>query len=547
MRWLAGVSAVVIALALGACGPKEPKVLGGTPDLRRLTEEQYANIVADVFGEQIVIAGHFDPILRTDGLYALGARSARITPSGFEQYYDLAASVAGQVTSVENRDELISCKPADAKAADDTCAKQFFTKAGRLLYRRPLTDRELATPVKAAHDYTEETKDFYEGVAQGLAGMLTTPEFLFIADTTEKSADGQLKLTTYAKASRLSFLLWNTTPDDQLLIAAEKGELDKDSGLKREVERMIASPRLDRGVRAFFKDFLDFAKFETLEKDPVIYPVYGLRTSEDAKEQMLRTIVDHVLVQNADYRDVFTTRKTFITPTLARIYHVPALHPNGGWSEYEFPEGDSRAGLLTQIGFVALNAHPGRSSPTIRGRAIRELVLCQKVPDPPGDVDFSLFNDPNSPNKTAKERLTAHATAPACAGCHKVTDPIGLALENFDGAGEFRTTENDVPIDTTGNLDGVPYTDASSLAKAMRNSPSVPSCLVNRMAAYAVGRAPTREETPFITYLEKSFESDGYKVPDLLRTIALSDYFFAISPPKDAKAAETASPQENRS
>ncbi len=546
MRWLAGVSAVVIAVTLGACGPKEPKVMGGSPDLRRLTEEQYANIIADVFGEQIVIAGHFDPILRTDGLYALGTRSARITPSGFEQYYDLAASVANQVTSPDNRDDLIPCKPAQANAADDACAKQFFAKAGRLLYRRPLTERELATPVKAAHDYAGISGDFYEGIAEGLSGMLTTPEFLFIADTTEKAGDGQLKLTNYAKASRLSFLLWNTTPDEQLLTAAEKGELDKDSSLKREVERMIASPRLDRGLRAFFKDFFDFAKFETLEKDPVIYPVYGMRTSEDAKEQMLRTITNHLINHDGDYRDLYTTRKTFITPTLARIYHVPALHPDGGWSEYEFPEGDNRAGLLTQIGFVAVNAHPGRSSPTIRGRAIRELVLCQKVPDPPGDVDFSLFNDPNSPNRTAKQRLTAHATAPACAGCHKVTDPVGLALENFDGAGEFRTTENEVPIDTTGNLDGVAYTNAADLGKAMRNSLAVPSCLVDRMAAYAVGRTPSRDDAPLITYLEKDFEKDGYKVPELLRTIALSDFIFAVSPPKDSKAAENVS-QENRS
>ncbi len=547
MRWLAGVSAVVVAVTLGACGPTEPKVTGGSPDLRRLTEEQYANIVADVFGEQIVIAGHFDPILRTDGLYALGARSARITPSGFEQYYELAASVASQVTNAENRDELIPCKPAQATAADDACAKEFFSKVGRVLYRRPLTERELATPVKAANDFAVETHDFYEGIAEGLAGMMTTPEFVFIADTTEKAADGQLKLTNYAKASRLSFLLWNTTPDDQLLTAAEKGELDKSSGLKREVDRMIASPRVDRGLRAFLKDFLDFPKFDTLEKDPVIYPVYGLRTTEDAKEQILRTAVDHLLVNNGDYREMFTTRKTFMTPSLARIYHVPVKHPDGGWSAFEFPEGDTRAGLLTQIGFVAANAHPGRSSPTLRGRAIRELLLCQKVPDPPGDVDFSLFNDPNSPSKTARQRLIAHATAPACAGCHKVTDPIGLALEQFDGAGEFRTTENDVLIDTTGNLDGVEYKDAASLGKAMAGSEAVPSCFVNRLAAYAVGRTPSREDSPVITYLEKSFASDGYKVPDLLRTIALSDFLFAVSPAKDAKAAQTTSQEENRS
>ncbi|MFL2769949.1 MAG: DUF1588 domain-containing protein [Rhodospirillaceae bacterium] len=123
---------------------------------------------------------------------------------------------------------------------------------------------------------------------------------------------------------------------------------------------------------------------------------------------------------------------------------------------FEFSENDPRAGILTQVGFSALASHPGRSSPTLRGKSIREAVLCQKVPDPPGDVDFSLFEDPNSPNKTARERLTAHSTEPACAGCHKITDPIGLALEQLDGIGQLRTSENGVVIDVSGNLDGTP-------------------------------------------------------------------------------------------
>jgi hypothetical protein len=541
-------SALALICGLAACGPSAPKVEGGTPDMRRLTEEQYANIVADVFGSQIQIAGRFDPLLRTDGLVALGARSARITPAGFEQYYELAKSIAAQVTAPANRDDLIPCKPAKA-GPDDACARTFFAQVGRLLYRRPLAPKELDTPVKAAHDFATTTGDFYEGLANGLAGMLTTPQFLFVADTTEPDPEhaGQVRLTAYAKASRLSFLLWNTNPDDQLLAAADAGDLGTARGLERQVDRMLASPKVDQAVRAFFKDFLDFARFETLEKDPVIYPAYGLRVTEDAKEQLLRTVTDHLVTRAEDYRDLYTTRRTFITPALARIYHVPAGHPDGGWSPYEFPKDDPRAGIITQIGFVAANSHPGRSSPTLRGRAIRELLLCQKVPDPPGNVDFSVFTDPNSPNKTARDRLTAHRTSDSCAGCHKITDPIGLGLENFDGAGEFRTAENGVAIDASGELDGVPYKDGVSLGKAIHDSPATTSCLVNRMAAYAVGRATRPADGPYLAYLEQGFARSGYKLPELLRRIALSDYLYAVIPPKASQSAGDAARQETKS
>ncbi len=538
---------------LTACGPKEPASEGGTPDLRRLTEEQYRNTIADVFGPTITYGGRFDPLQRTDGLIALGARTARVTPSGFEQYYALADSISAQVVDEAHRETLVACKPASATAADDACAQAFFGEIGRVLYRRPLTDGEIKTAVTAAHEVGTTTGDFYQGLAYGLAGMMTTPKFLFVVDATEPDPDhqGQVRLTSYAHASRLSFLLWNSAPDDMLLTAAEKGELYSKSGLEKQIERMVASPKVEGGVRAFFTDFLDLRKFETLQKDPVIYPAFNAKTGEDAKEQILRTITDHVATRDLDYRDLFTTRRTFLTPALARIYKVPAGRPDGGWTDYEFPDKDLRGGLLSQIGFLAVNAHPGRSSPTIRGRAIRETLLCQKVPDPPGNVDFSLFNDPDSPNKTARQRLTTHATNPTCAGCHKITDPIGLGLENFDGVGSLRMAENGEAIDPAGDLDGVAFKDPAGLAKAMRKSPAAPTCLVNRLYAYALGRPIETSDKDTVAYFQQVFARDGYRVPQLLRRIAGSDAFFKVRPPKADAATQAATndsaPKENPS
>ena len=530
------VASLVVATLLAGCGPGAgPGVAGEPPGMRRISEEQYSNIVEDIFGAGISVAGQPDPLPRTDGLLAVGALSAHITPSGFEHYYNLARNVSAQVVDSTNRRDLIPCEPESAAAADDACAEMFLSKVGRLLYRRPLTAEELDTALTAANEAAGISADFYNGLAISLAAMMTTPQFLFIVDTIESDLDDPdgVRLSAYAKAARLSFLLWNSTPDDMLLTAAETGQLDTEDGFSDQVERMLASPRLYGGVRSFFNDMLLFEKFETLEKDPTIYPAFSQRVVNDAREQVLRTITNHLLTEENDYRDLFTTRKTFVSPSLARVYGVPTDRPGGGWAEYTFAADDPRSGIITQIAFTAVNSHPGKSSPTLRGKALRETLLCQKVPDPPDNVDFTLFNDPDAPNKTARERLKAHSVAPSCAGCHKITDPIGLGLEVFDGSGSLRTTENDVLIDTTGFIDGIPFAGPAELAAVVRDNPATTSCIVERLTAYAMARPLTRDDREFVNYLEETFADENYQFTDLLRRLALSDAMYAVSPPAD--------------
>jgi len=529
------VVAATCMLLLTACGESEPQTVGTPPDMRRLTTEQYYNIIHDIFGSHIQVAGRFDPLVRTQGLFAVGARSAPITPAGFEEYYNVARAVARQVVTKGNREVLLRCAPVVMDGADETCARQFFTEVGRFLYRRALTSSEIDTAVLAANEVAVTMKDFYKGIEFSLTGLLVSPSFLFIIDSTEPlaSEEAGAQLTAYAKASRLSFLLWNTSPDDMLLIAAETGELNTNEGLQLQVERMIASPLLERGISAFFQDFLDLDKFETLEKDTIIYPAYSIATAESAKEQLLRTIIYHVVEQDSPYPELFTTRKTFIDHSLGRIYKLPVNRPDGGWQFYEFPENDPRTGILTQMAFLSLYSHPGRSSATLRGKAVRELVLCQKVPEPPGDVDFSLFNDPDAPNRTARDRLSAHSTVPSCAGCHKLTDPIGLGFEEFDGIGQFRTSERDVDIDPAGELDGVAYEDAKALAQTIRDHPAAPACVANQLYAYGTGRGATYDEREFMVYLQKQFADSGYSLVDLLRDITTSSAFYAVRLPQE--------------
>jgi len=478
-HWLLTVLTFAAALSLTGCGPSEPKTSGGPIEVRRLSEAQYRNIVADIFGSDIVVAGRFDPFNRAGGLLAVSAGSATVTPTAFEQYDSLARSIAAQVVDEKNREFLIPCKPTAADQPDEACAGQFFAKTGPLLYRRPLTQVELKRSIAVSAAAAKSLGGFYPGLAYALAGMLETPSFLFITDRLKPGAD-RPALDPYSKASRISFFLWNSAPDEALLKAAEQGDLDSKSGLQRQVDRMLASPRLKDGVRAFFIDMLALDDFDTLSKDPVIYPAFGLAAANDAKESMLRTITDQLIDHHGDYRDLFTTHKTFLSGPLGVVYRAPVAAPDG-WAPYEFPAGEPRAGILSQLGFAALHSHPGRSSATLRGRAVRELILCEKVPDPPGDVNFSLVQDTANPDyKTARQRLTAHRSSPSCAGCHALMDPIGLSMENFDGAGQYRQQENGVAIDTTGEIDGVKFQDAAGLGQAIHDNTATVPGIVNR-------------------------------------------------------------------
>jgi hypothetical protein len=518
--------------------------------MRRLTQDQYRNIVADVFGSTIKLGGRFEPDNRTDGLIAIGSGQASVTAAGLEQYDKIARSIGDQIVDEQHRTQMIPCKPANEKTPDDACTKQFLGKVGKLLFRRPLTDKELAAYVASAADATKKTGSYYEGLSLGIAGLLSAPQFLYRQETTEPDPahKGQERLTAYAKAQRLSFFLWNTAPDPVLLAAADSGELHTQKGLAKQVDRMLSSPRLEAGVRAFFTDMLEFDSFDTLAKDAAIYPKFTFAAAAQAKEQTLKTLVDLLVVNDGDYRDVFTTKKTYLTPLLGSLYRTPVMAPDGlpdAWVPYEFKDGSGQAGILTHASFVALHSHPGRSSPTLRGKALRQVLLCQKVPDPPGNVNFNIVQDTANPNyKTVRQRLTAHATEAMCTGCHKITDPMGLALENFDTIGGYRDSENGAKIDTSGELDGVKFTDAPGLGKTVHDNPNAASCWVKRVYAYGVGRQSTKTESDWLKeVVQKQFAADGYRLPQLLRRVATSDTFFRIVPADAAKAPAVASAQ----
>jgi len=526
----------VLLSVISGCGDygsrdalSEPEPVGGPPLLRRLTESQYHATVADIFGSDVPVVARFGRALRSDGLISVGTGEAGISPFSLEQYDSAARGVADYILAAERREKYLSCAPENMSEFDENCATDFVQTYGEKLFRRPLSDAQLARYVDAVKQGSAHLGDFYAGLKYGLVGLMTAPEFTFRIERVDQDSDGVRQLDAYSKATRLSYFLTNSTPDQELLRAAKDGELDTPSGVEVQVKRLQSSDKFELAVRAFFTDMLEFDLFDDLAKDSEIYPAFNSKVAADAQEQTLRTITYQLLERHGDYRDLFTTRETFLTRALGVVYRVP-VPSRSGWEKTEFPIESGRAGIQTHVSFLGLHSHPGRSSPTLRGAAIREVFLCQEVPDPPPDVDFSAIDDPEgNPMPTARDRLWAHNSQAACAGCHKIMDPPGFALENFDGLGSWRQLENGAEIDASGSLDGLDFSKPSEFGAALSQHPETPRCLAEKMYRFAVGRDTVWYERSYMDYLIAKFEDHNYRVPELMRTIALSKNFFAIA------------------
>ena len=506
--------------------------------LRRLTETEYRNSIADTFGSGIDVQGRFEPERRVGGLLASSSAILSITSSGFEGYSKMADNIATQVVNEKNRGKLISCTPKSVTAPDDKCAGEVLSHYGLMLFRRPLRDAEIKARVALAAKLTKSSGDFYAGLRYALASLISSPEFLFRVETGLANGKDNT-LDNYSRAARLSYLFWDTTPDAELLNAAQSGALATPDGVSKQVDRLMASPRLENGMRAFFADYLELDTFGNITKDPTIYPKFMGSVVDSAKEETLRSAIDLTLTSKGDVRDLMTTRKTFINRTLASIYGV-RFNFKSDWMPYEFPESAGRSGLLTQVSTLGMFSHPGRSSPTKRGVAVLDIFLCQPTPNPPPNVDFSIINDVSNPKlKTVRQRLSMHATNAVCASCHSHSDPIGLSLEQFDSIGARRLLDNNNPIDVSATLQGQNFVGATGLGRVLHDNPKVAACFARKMYAYGVGASTERVSTALVRAPLDSFTAGGYRLPVLLKSLANSPQFFS-APPLEPQKTKTA-------
>lgn len=496
---------------------------------RRLTETEYRNSVSDIFGEDIVVSGRFEPEMRIGGLLASSTSILSITPAGYQGYFQIANQIADQVVSEERRSKL-PCAPQSADAPDSECASLILGTFGSKAFRRPMEADDLADRVQLASDIAAQSGDFYAGLRHGIASLLISPQFLFRTELAVPAGPDSYTLDPYSRATQLSYLLWNTTPDEELLAKAASGELGTQAGLRQQVDRMMASPRVEDGVRAFFTDLLAPDYFGTINKDPSVYPAWSAELYNFAREETLRTILDIAMRDGGDLRDILTTRKTFLNRQLAAAYDVPFSFEDT-WAEHTFPEGSERSGILTQLSVLAMFSHPSRSSPTERGKAIADVFLCTATPPPPPDVDFSGIDDlDNASLKTVRQRLEAHAEVPGCKACHQRMDPIGLALERFDAGGRFRTLDNGEVIDASSEMFGKSFDGARGLGEFLYDDPRFRTCMVRK--AYAYGRGVNVYDTRprHVHSVLDAFSSSEYQFKELLRALASSPEFYAVEP-----------------
>ncbi len=530
------LSPVFAAVVLGACetATPEPEAFqrGEQPayeaqpaQLRRLTYSQYVHTIDDLFGVGLVLPSVLEPDTRADGLYAVGASVTSISSLGVERYEGAAYDIAEQVLAdPTRRAALVECEPADAVGAD--CAREVLGAFGARAWRRPLDPAELDTLVAVHEGAATTLGSFDSGLTYAIAGVLQSPYFLFRPEVGEDDGAGGRRLTGDELAARLSYFLWDGPPDAELAAAAADGSLLGDAGLEAQVDRMLADDKARRGLRAFFSDMLHLDELDSLTKDPAVYVYMSSQLGPSAREQTLLDLEAIVLDEDVDFRGFLTRTDTHLDRTLAALYDV-AAPAREGFGPATLPGSLGRRGYLGQVSFLALQAHATSTSVTRRGQYLREVLLCQDLPAPPAGLNTAI-PEATEDTPTMRDRVDQHNTDPTCAACHKMMDPIGLGLENFDGVGRWRTTENGVEIDPSGDLDGAAFADAWDLGGVVAENAAFGGCVSDTLLQAAVGHVLAEREDPLADWHADGLKESGYRVRWLLKDLVMGPAFRTV-------------------
>ncbi len=516
---------LLLLVPLASCERPVPEVDAPEPALRRLTEAQLRNAIADLFDEDIVVPAQLEPDVEIDGFFAIGAAHASISPRGVEQYEEASYLIADQVMDPAWQDEFLACEPAST--VDSDCAREFLSDLAFRAWSRPVTADEADRLVAIADNAAQVLGDFHDGLEYGIAATLQSPNFLYRDELGEDDGEGVRRFSDWDMASRLSFLFWNTIPDAELLRAAADGELTTDEGILEQSERLLRWSRSKEGFAAFISELYTLHKLDHLNKDATIFTQMSDAVGPSARQETLLTFEKLVFEDDGDYRRVFTSRETFLNRKLASLYSVRAP-ARDGFALTELDENEARRGLLGQASILAQHSHPVNSSPTLRGKFVRTVLLCHTIPPPPSDVDTSI-PEPSGEAPTLRDRVQEHLENPACASCHQFTDPIGLGFENFDALGRYRDLDNGHAIDASGELDEAAFDTFEDLAQAVADHPDTPGCFARQLFRYAAGHKNVPGERDALDYLAEDFELSDYSVQDLLLDLVKNPAFRVTS------------------
>jgi hypothetical protein len=498
----------------------------GRSRLRRLTRSQFNHTVRDLLGTTGTPADAVSPDESIGPFYSNAI--APITDLIVQQYDEVAASLANQAAT-----RMSDFVPCDLTLdTGTTCIGQFVDTFGRRAYRRPLEPAErdeylaLYTLERSAGGTAESAFKLV------VSTFLESPFFLYHAEagTLGTPTSAPATLSSYEIASRISYFLWDTMPDDQLFSLAAAGTLADDAVLGSEVTRMLADPRAADAIPEFHVQWLGIREVAGADKDPAAFPAWSPAVAE-AMRRETATFADFV-VRRGDglMQTLFNANFTFPEAPLFAIYGL--TQPQGFAPGMQIPLNAERAGILTQGAFLAMHAHRDQTSPVHRGILVRENLLCEPLQPPPLDVNTTP--PAPTPATTTRDRFARHQADPTCGGCHVMIDPIGLAFENFDAIGAYRTTENGLQIDPTGEIvEGQaelagPFVGALELSQRLSQSRVAADCLANQWFRFALGRMEAVDDACSLKEIRQGFETSGRNVRELIVSIVKSDAFSHI-------------------
>jgi len=495
--------------------------------MRRLSPVQYARAMADLLGPLAAVP-EIEDSPSGDSLKAIAASITAVTPLGVERFETAAMAAVGQVfADAARRDALVGC--AVSTAWDATCAGNFIRTLGRRAWRRALSEEEVARYLAVGTDVMTTTGLPADGLRAIAMGLLQSPNFVYRVEL--GSGAPVSRFTGFELAGRLSFLFWGTTPDDELLAAAEGGMLDTAEGVQGQVLRLLASPRRVDGLNDMVDDLFALDQVYLMSKDESVFPGLLTLSLRDAmREEVLRQFQD-VAQRDVDVFELFDTNRTFVNAELAALYGITGV-TGDAFVEALHPAQAPRAGILTSAALLTVQDKRHETSPTRRGAYVRRVLTCDAIPSPPADVITVIPEPPAGTIVSRRDLLSSHVTDPSCSGCHSLMDPIGLSFENFDAMGRFRTNEeNGLLIDASGEIDGQPYAGPQQLGTILKASEKARNCLVRRVYRYTTGHTEGAFDNLQITNLGQSFTAQGQRLNALLLGLAQSEGFLNVSLP----------------
>lgn len=451
-------------------------------------------------------------------------RHPRITPAVYSLTVNGPYDVKGPGDS-PSRKRIFTCRPSSA-AEEDACAQTILLGLARRAYRRAATASDIRTPLRFYRE-ARAAEGFDAGIEMGLRAILVSPEFLFRVerDPAGVASGAPYRISDTELATRLSFFLWSSIPDAELLDLAIAGRLRAPGVLEKQVRRMIADPRSKVLATNFAGQWLYLRNLASASPDMRIFPDFddNLRQSLRLETEMF---FDAVMREDRSALELIKSDFTFVNERLARHYGIPNIQ-GSRFRRIAFPPGSARGGLLSHGSVLTVTSYATRTSPVIRGKWIMENLLGVAPPAPPPAVPALKDNGNGGRFLTMRERLAQHRDNPACSGCHQLMDPAGFSLENFDAVGRWRAREEAAPIDSTGGLpDGSKFDGLAGLQKALLDRPELfATTLTEKLMTYALGRGIAHHDAPAIRKIVRNAQARDFHFSSVIIGIVDSTPF----------------------